>query len=112
MARIRTGPQCVHCPNRCTEPRGLCKTCYGKGEVRRLYRASTNQEAGRSRGTNSEYQGRSKEAPAVAHRPYSAEMMLAMQERVARGEAVRQPGDGTLEGWRPTAEEAAEVFCR
>lgn len=63
-------------------------------------------------GLGSGYNGASRRGEPMPYRPYSEECYAAMQSRILRGESVKQAGDATLDGWRPTADEARELAGR
>jgi hypothetical protein len=88
--------KCWHCKAKeANRPRGLCWTCYMTPKIRGRY-AMMDCKSTR-RGSNHEYNGPSVLGEVTAHRPYSPECFAVMQDRVERGEAVRQPGDATLD---------------
>lgn len=95
---------CQHCGRRIGDrPRRLCSRCYYDRDVREQYPLDTSR-FGCAHGVNHEYTGRSLKAASAPHRPYSEAMLAVMQQRVAAGQSVRVPGDGTLDGWAPTTE--------
>lgn len=109
--RVDRGRVCRHCGSRYgNKPRQLCYACYMDPQVRWMHGlipCKSNRH-----GTAHEYNGPSRRGEPTPHRPFSEGCIAAMQARVERGEAVKQPGDATLDGWAPTPEEALDVIGR
>lgn len=116
---------CAICANmRCLHRLGCCRGCYyrlgAKGRAKRraqLYPPAICAKAANymRRGSAHDYAGPSHAAEPTPHlRPAEPDMILVMQARVRAGQSVRVRGDGTLDGWAPTTEEAAAVLggCR
>lgn len=85
ITKARPATPCVHCGVMGTRPRGLCWRCHNQPEVRKLYRAATDNGV--------PYTGGSRRGEPTNALPGTEEKIRVLEERAAKGLALFHPQD-------------------